>query len=92
MSLSLGINSGVGIFPNPFTNNFTVSLASTKTSFATLKIQNTSGQLVFSKNINLNKGNNSVVITNLPSSLGSGIYYVTIVNDEISYNSKLQKL
>ena len=92
VSLSLGINSGVGIFPNPFTNNFTVSLASTKTSFATLKIQNTSGQLVFSKNINLNKGNNSVVITNLPSSLGSGIYYVTIVNDEISYNSKLQKL
>ena len=92
VKISLGANSGVGIFPNPFNNNFTVSLASTKASFATLKIQNTSGQLVFSKNINLNKGNNSVVITNLPSSLGSGIYYVTIVNDEISYNSKMQKL
>lgn len=92
VKLSLGSNSGVGIFPNPFNNNFTVSLASTKASFATLKIQNTSGQLVFSKNINLNKGNNSVVIANVPSSLGSGIYYVTIVNDEISYNTKLQKL
>ena len=67
-------------------------MTSTKTSFATLKIQNTAGQLVYSKNINLNKGNNSLVITNLPASLGSGIYYVTIVNDEIKYNSKLQKL
>lgn len=92
VKLSLGINSGISIFPNPFNNNFTVSLASTKVSAASLKIQNTSGQLVFSKNINLNKGNNSVLVTNLPSSLGSGIYYVTIINEEINYNSKLQKL
>lgn len=92
VSLSMGASTGAYIFPNPFTNNFTVTINTTKTNFATLKIQNTSGQLVYSKNINLNKGNNSLVITNLPSSLGSGIYYVTIVNDEINYNSKLQKL
>jgi hypothetical protein len=92
VSLSMGANLGANIFPNPFTNNFTVTINSAKTSVATLKIQNTSGQVVYSKNINLNKGNNSLVVTNLPSSLGSGIYYVTIVNDEINYNSKLQKL
>lgn len=92
VNLSLGARTGVDVFPNPFNNNFTVSLASTKTTFATLKIQNTSGQLIYTKNISLNKGNNSIVINNLPSSLGSGIYYVTIVNEEIKYNVKLQKL
>jgi hypothetical protein len=92
VNLSMGVSTGADIFPNPFKNSFTVTMTSTKTSFATLKIQNTAGQLVYSKNINLNKGNNSLVITNLPASLGSGIYYVTIVNDEIKYNSKLQKL
>ncbi|MEO6355231.1 MAG: T9SS type A sorting domain-containing protein [Ferruginibacter sp.] len=92
VNLSMGVSTGADIFPNPFKNSFTVTMTSTKTSFATLKIQNTAGQLVYSKNINLNKGNNSLVITNLPASLGSGIYYITIVNDEIKYNSKLQKL
>lgn len=92
VKLSLGINKGVGIFPNPFNNNFTVTVASAKASIAILKIQNTSGQLVFSKNLSLNKGNNAVVITNLPSALASGIYYVTIINNEVIYNSKLQKL
>ncbi len=92
VNLSLGARTGVDVFPNPFNNNFTVSLASTKTTFATLNIQNTSGQLIYTKNISLNKGNNSIVINNLPSSLGSGIYYVTIVNEEIKYNVKLQKL
>ncbi len=92
VSLSTGVAKGVSIFPNPFTKNFTVSLGSTKTTFATLKVLNTGGQLLYTTIINLNKGNNSIVINNLPSSIGSGIYYVKIANDEIDYNSKLQKL
>jgi len=92
VNLSVGARTGVDVFPNPFNNNFTVSLASAKTTSATLKIQNTSGQLIYTKNISLSKGNNSIVINNLPSSWGSGIYYVTIVNEEINYNTKLQKL
>jgi hypothetical protein len=92
VKLALGENSGVSIFPNPFSNNFTVSIASPKTTLATLNINNIAGQLVYSRSINVNKGNNSISINNLPSSLTAGIYYVTIVNNEISYNTKLQKL
>jgi hypothetical protein len=92
VKLSLGTKTGVEIFPNPFNNNFTVTLSSVKATVATLKIQNIAGQVVYSKIISVTKGNNSIVVNNLPSSLNPGIYYVTIINDEINFNSKLQKL
>jgi len=92
IKISIGNKGGVEIFPNPFINSFTITISSAKTTIATLKIQNTTGQLVYSKTLSLSKGNNSSVITSLPSSLGSGIYYITVVNDEINYNCKMQKL
>ncbi len=92
IKLSLGTKTIVEIFPNPFNNNFTITLSSNKSTVATLKILNTTGQLIYSKIITLNKGNNSIVINNLPSSLTAGMYYVTITNDEINFNSKIQKL
>ncbi len=92
VKLSGEIKSGVEIFPNPFYNNFTVSLSSSKASVATLKIFNTAGQSVYSKIISVNKGNNSIIVSNLPSALNAGVYYVTIANDEINFSSKLQKL
>ena len=45
-----------------------------------------------SKSISINKGNNSIVISNLPMSLKVGIYHINIVNNQINYNTKLQKL
>jgi len=92
IKVALGENSGVNIFPNPFSDNFTVSIATFKTALATLKINNIAGQLVYSKSISINKGNNSIVVSNLPMSLKLGIYYINIVNNQINYNTKLQKL
>lgn len=66
IKVALGENSGVNIFPNPFSDNFTVSITSYKTALATLKINNIAGQLVYSKSISVNKGNNSIVVSNLP--------------------------
>ena len=79
------------VFPNPFTNNFTVSFNTNRTATATLKIQNSAGHLMYTKTISVIKGNNSIVMNNLPA-LSSGIYYVTILNDELNFNGKLQKL
>ncbi len=91
VKLSIGINTSVVVYPNPFSNNFTVSFSATKTAQATLKLQSTTGQLVYLKTITVNNGNNSILINNLPS-LRPGIYYMTIANEEINFNSKLQKL
>ena len=91
VKLSLGAKSSFGIFPNPFSNNFTVSFGAAKTATATLRIQNSAGSLVYSKTIGVSKGNNSLLLNSLPT-LGSGVYYITIYNDELNFNGKLQKL
>ncbi|MEO8861223.1 MAG: T9SS type A sorting domain-containing protein [Ginsengibacter sp.] len=91
VKLALGLNTSVAVYPNPFNNDFTVSFSATKTAPATLKLMNSTGQLIFLKTISVNKGNNSILINNLPS-IKPGIYYMSVGNDELNFNSKLQKL
>ena len=91
VKLALASKTSFDIFPNPFTSNFTVSFGATKTATANLRIQNSAGNLVYSKTINVSKGNNSILFNSLPT-LGSGVYYVTIYNEELNFNGKLQKL
>jgi Secretion system C-terminal sorting domain len=82
--------AGMEVFPNPFSSNFTASFSATKAGSATVILRNTIGQPVFQQTIKVNKGNNSSLITNLPV-LNTGVYYLSITNDELNYNSKLQK-
>lgn len=90
IKIAVGLKNGVEVFPNPFVNNFTTSFSASKTANATLVLRNTIGQPVFQKVINVTKGNNSIQISNLPV-LNPGVYYLSIFNDDINYNSKLQK-
>ncbi|MDP4285519.1 MAG: T9SS type A sorting domain-containing protein [Bacteroidota bacterium] len=90
IKIAVGLKNGIEVFPNPFVNNFTTSFSASKTDNATLVLRNTIGQPVFQKTIQVNKGNNSIQIGNLPV-LSPGVYYLSISNDDINYNSKLQK-
>ena len=90
VKIALGVKTGIEVFPNPFTSNFTASFSGVKTSNAKLVLRNTIGQPVFQQTIKVNKGNNSIIVTNLPV-LVTGVYYLSISNDDINYNSKLQK-
>ena len=91
VKITFGARSTLNIFPNPYLNNFTVSFGTNKTSSANLRIQNATGLLVYSKAINVVKGNNSFMINSLPP-LGSGVYYVFINNEELNLNKRIQKL
>ncbi len=91
VKLSLGSKNKFELFPNPFTNGFTVSFSAGKSSIATLRIQNSAGNLVYSKSISVTKGNNSVVINSLPT-MASGVYYFSIDNEDLNLKGKLQKL
>ncbi|MEO6233483.1 MAG: T9SS type A sorting domain-containing protein [Ferruginibacter sp.] len=90
VKLNLGSKTSFEVFPNPFSTNFTMSFGATKSASATLRIQNSTGVLVYSKQIAVTKGNNSIVMGNLPT-LATGVYYVSLFNEELSFNGKLQK-
>lgn len=90
VKINTGNHASMEVYPNPFTSYFTTSFTASKTADAILTIRNSIGQPVMQRTIKAVKGSNSVNITNLPS-LTPGIYYVTISNDDINYNIKMQK-
>jgi hypothetical protein len=78
------------IYPNPVVNNFAASFSAPKSGVATLLIRNTSGQTVYKKSLSIVKGDNTVSIG--AQQFSTGMYYINIINDEINYSGKLQKL
>ncbi|HEY5462570.1 MAG TPA: T9SS type A sorting domain-containing protein [Hanamia sp.] len=82
-------NESFRIYPNPVVNNFTASFSAAQSGTAIMLIRNTNGQTMYKRTIDVINGNNAVSV-NVPQLL-AGMYFVTIVNDELNYNAKLQK-
>ncbi|MBC7866113.1 MAG: T9SS type A sorting domain-containing protein [Gloeobacteraceae cyanobacterium ES-bin-316] len=79
------------LYPNPFVSNFTASFSATKVANATLQIRNINGQVLYTKTIAVTKGFNAVQMNNLPV-LSRGLYHVTVQNEELNFQGKMQKL
>lgn len=88
--LNLGDSGGMDIYPNPFGNRFTLSFPATTSANATLVIRNNTGQVVHTRTLKVNRGNNTIPVYQLPP-LGSGTYFVQLTGEEILFNAKLQK-
>ena len=82
-------NESFSIYPNPAINNFTASFSASKSGQATILIRNINGQTLYQKAINVINGNNAISVN--VAQLITGMYYVSIVNDELNYNAKLVK-
>jgi len=68
-------SSKTDIFPNPFTDYFTVQLSSTTTYPITLQVTNCLGEIIINKQISEKSTDNMLTIDGL---ISSGIYFVTI--------------
>jgi len=79
------------LYPNPFVGNLNASFTAGKNANATLVIRNINGQVLFTKTINVMKGSNTVQLNNLPV-LSRGMYHVSILNEDINFQGKIQKL
>jgi len=63
--------------PNPFTNNFIINYTAVEKETITIRMFNVSGQQMFTKNVTVNNGNNSINITEA-GQLAKGIYVLQV--------------
>jgi hypothetical protein len=79
------------VYPNPVSDNLTISLDMEQATRAEAGIYNISGQLVTGRQVTLNMGSNSIGISLAP--LPSGIYYLRINSREgVILNTKIIKI
>lgn len=78
------------VYPNPAAADFKIQLTSTDQSTAVIKINSTTGQLLYTWSTNLITGENTIPVQ-LPASIASGYYIVTIETSDSRWVSKLVK-
>lgn len=83
-------NSDFRIFQVNSGNDFNASFIAPKSGKAVLQIKSISGQVIYKEEIEISKGNNSQLIK--PAHLNSGMYLISIINEQVNYNGKLQKI
>ncbi|HUZ61326.1 MAG TPA: S8 family peptidase [Hanamia sp.] len=79
-------NQSIKIYPNPFTDNFTVLIKPEHTSTGTFRLYNAVGQLFFSRQISLQEGITQVINFNEMQPLQKGMYILRY-SDGISKQS-----
>jgi hypothetical protein len=72
------------VFPNPFVNEFTISLHANQNEVSSIDLLDLQGKLVSKQMIALNQGLNKLPITNL-SQVQAGIYFL-----RVSHNGTVQ--
>jgi len=86
-------DQGIVIYtaPNPFTSNFTIDLIATEKEMITIRMFNINGQQNLAKNVMINKGSNTINITEA-ARLASGVYVIQVSNEHtILSTSKIIK-
>ena len=79
------------VFPNPFTSDLKVEISSDKETSVTIRISNSSGQQIVSRNVLLQSGENIIVLTSELSTLQSGMYMLEVVTEKGKMTQKIIK-
>lgn len=79
--------SAFELFPNPASNEVNLSIVAASPVNSEIKIVNTLGQIVYTKQVALNTGSNEVQIDT--RSLATGVYYVSYGSSKGSLTKKL---
>lgn len=73
--------SHISASPNPFVSQVNINYHTSQKGVAAVKVFNLNGQVKFVKPVNVNKGNNSIAITEA-SGWGAGIYMVAVYAEQ----------
>lgn len=80
-------NSDVTIFPNPAINETVLRIRSETSGSSNIKMFNAIGEIIYTKQVVLNSGANTIKIDT--KELASGIYFVIVENGKYSTTKKL---
>lgn len=93
-TVSLRLNgmklNNYAVYPNPFVSDIKLQIETEKQTEMNVRISNTSGQVVVIKNVNLQKGDNIVVLSNL-TSLKPGMYIVEMISADWKQTLRVTK-
>jgi hypothetical protein len=77
----------VNIYPNPFAKNTTIQVTLEETTELIVDIRNTLGELVYSRKVHGNEGDNIIGIDG--SEWNAGVYYCSVSAGDHKINKKL---
>lgn len=77
-------------YPNPFADQFSVSIFAAQSGKALVKVVDFAGQVIRSEQINVDAGNNELRLTDV-AQLKEGIYLVSVTLEGVTYTKKLIK-
>jgi len=78
-------------FPNPYRDNFSLSFYTTNAQEATVLVYNETGQLLFSKKVQTQNNNFTLVDVSPPQKFPGGVYFVCIQTDTATMVQKMIK-
>lgn len=83
--------SELSVYPNPVKSDFTLTFNSLLTSKAELEIYNVLGELLLTRQVPINKGENSIQLNEVNYSLAAGEYLLRIKLDSYYYSKSFVK-
>ena len=91
LRLSNGPIKNMTVFPNPFTSDLKLQINSLSETTGTVRISNAVGQVVYNRNITLQKGDNIVVLTSGLETLKPGMHLMEVITTEGKVTQKIIK-
>lgn len=80
VNLSSSYIRTASVYPNPFVNNIKVQMQSEKEENAMVRLINQAGQLVYKKMVNLQSGDNVIVLSEIEP-LAKGMYKLELISE-----------
>lgn len=85
-----GIVKEYTVYPNPFTSNIKLNISSARETNALIRITNTAGQVMVTRSVNLQPGDNIVVLKDLDV-LPKGIHLMEVISEDGKLVQKILK-
>jgi len=83
-------DGNINVYPNPFTNNISLSVGAAQNATATIEISDIQGRLIASRTIEMIKGDKQITLNGL-SELEKGVYLINVyVNGDVMHTKVIK--